>query len=265
LRERFTTPGAIAAASPVELRMVRRRNHPSEAQFAQVQQLAVHSIGTKDPARQHSLVLEQALLIQELRLLQNHLERLEEEINQIVEQSREGQILTSIPPISPLYAAAIIAAIGSIGNFEDAAHLKSYFGWAPIRAQTGVSFDRTRLTKGGSREMKKVMFLAAWKAIQTDTEWAKLYKRLVPRLCSYDDRMQVYKGKGKVLGHIIGRLITLIFALLKKDYEVVSRLVPGADPPPPTLYDPELHRQHRTGHYFPLRKEGAKNRIVQLS
>lgn len=265
LREQFPTPRAIAAASPMELRKVRRRNHPSEAQFIRLQQLAAMSIGTKDAAREHSLILEQALLIQELRLLQNHLERLEGEIAQIVEQSREGQILTSIPPISPLYAASIIATIGSIGNFADAAHLKSYFGWAPTRAQTGVSFDHTHLTKGGSREMKKVMFLVAWKAIQTDTEWAKLYKRLVPRLCSYDDRMRVYKGKGKVLGHIIGRLITLIFALLKKDYEVISRLVPGAGPPPPTLYDPELHRQHRTGHYSPLRKEGAKNRIVQLS
>jgi len=265
LREHFPTPSAIAAANPVELRKIRRRNHPSEAQFLQIQQLAVQSIGTKDAARQHSLIIEQALLIQELRLLQNHLAQLEEEISQIVEQSREGQILTSIPPISPLYAAAILATIGSIGNFEDAAHLKSYFGWAPTRAQTGVSFDRTRLTRGGSREMKKVMFLVAWKAIQTDTEWAKLYKRLVPRLCTYDERMQAHKGKGKVLGHIIGRLITLIFALLKKDYELLNRLSPGTEPPPPTIYDPELHQRHRTGHYASLRREGPKNRIVQLS
>jgi hypothetical protein len=249
----------------VELRMVRRRNHPSEAQFLRVRQLAAVSIGTKDAARQHSLILEQALFIQELRLLQNHLEQLEGEIGQIVEQRREGQILTSLPPISPLYAASIIATIGSIGNFEDAAHLKSYFGWAPTRAQTGVSFDRTHLTKGGSREMKKVMFLVAWKAIQTDTEWAKLYKRLVPRRCTYDDRMQVYKGKGKVLGHIIGRLLVLIFALLRKDYEILSQLSPSTEPPPPTLYDPDLHQRHRTGHYAPLRREGAKNRIVQVS
>lgn len=265
LREQFPTPNAVASASVAELRMVRRRNYPSEAQFVHIQQLAALSIGTKDPVRQHSLVLEQVLLIQELRLLQNHLERLEEEICQIVEQSREGQILTSIPPISPLLAASIIATIGSIGNFEDAAHLKSYFGWAPTRAQTGVTFDRTRLTKGRSREMKRVMFLIAWKAIQSDTEWAKLYKRLVPRLCSYDERMQAYKGKGKVLGHIIGRLIVLIFALLKKDYEVLSRLSPGTQPPPPTLSDPELHHRHRTGQYSPSRREGAKNRMVQVS
>src|SRR5207237_6009060 len=94
----------------------------------------------------------------------------------------------SISPISPMYAAAILATIGHIANFEDAGHLKSYFGWAPKRAQTGVSFDRTSLTKGGSREMKKVMYLVAWHAIKDGTEWASLYKRLVPRLCTYDER-----------------------------------------------------------------------------
>jgi len=39
------------------------------------------------------------LLIKELRLIQEHLERLENEVGLLVEQSREGQILTSIPPI----------------------------------------------------------------------------------------------------------------------------------------------------------------------
>jgi transposase len=152
LREQFPTPRAIAAASPMELRKVRRRNHPSEAQFLRVQQLAAMSIGTKDAAREHSLILEQALLIQELRLLQNHLERLEGEIAQIVEQSREGQILTSLPPISPLYAASIIATIGSIGNFEDAAHLKSYLAGHqpehkqgfPLTTHTSPKGDRAR-------------------------------------------------------------------------------------------------------------------------
>src|SRR2546429_3149110 len=146
------------------------------------------SVGTKDLARQRGLLLEQELLIKELRLIQDHLERLEAEICQIVEQCRQGKILLSIPPITPLAAATILAGIGHIANFEDAGHLKAYFGWAPKRAQTGVSFDRTSLTKGGSREMKKVMYLVAWHAIKDGTEWASLYKRLVPRLCTYDER-----------------------------------------------------------------------------
>jgi transposase len=264
LREKFPTPLAVAKASLTALREVRRRNHPSEAELTLLQQIADQSIGTKNLARQHSLLLEQDLLIKELRLIQDHLERLEREISQIVEQCREGKILLSIPPISPLAAAAILAAIGHIENFEDAGHLKSYFGWAPKREQTGVTFDRTRLTLGGVREMKKMMYLVAWKAIQTETEWAKLYKRLVPRLCTYDERTQMYRGRGKALGHVIGRLITLIYALLKQDNETLRHLAPGAKLPEPVLYDPELHRSHRTGHYESIKKKLPENQIVQI-
>src|SRR6266480_4652976 len=140
------------------------------------------------------------------------------EIGLLVEQSREGQILTSIPPIGPIFAATIIATVGNIANFSRPSQLKSYFGWAPRREQTGVSFDRTHLAKGGSREMKRAMFLIVLTANRMkETEWAKLYERLVPRLCIYDERTQSYRGKGKVIGHVAGRLIFLIYALLKKD------------------------------------------------
>ena len=264
LREKFPTPQAVATASLGALREVRRRNRPSEADLLLLQQLAAESIGTKDHARQRGLLLEQELLIKELRLMQTHLEQLEEEIYHIVEHCREGKILLSIPPVTPLAAATILATIGHIANFEDAGHLKSYFGWAPKRAQTGVSFDWESLTKGGSREMKKVMYLVAWNAIKSETEWANLYKRLLPRLCTYDEKTQTYKGKGKALGHVIGRLITLIYALLRQDDEVLSHLPPGTNPPDPILYDPELHKRHRSGHYRPIRKEYLKNRIEQI-
>ncbi|MBO0793690.1 MAG: IS110 family transposase [Ktedonobacteraceae bacterium] len=264
LREKFATPHAIATASLTALREVRKKSWPSEAQLVRLQELAAQSIGTKEVARQRGLVLEQGLLIKELCLIQEHMERLDMEVAQIVEHSRERQILLSIPPISPMCAAAILATIGHIANFEDAGHLKAYFGWAPERAQTGVSFDRTSLTQGGSREMKKIMYLVAWRAVGTETERANLYKRLVPRLCVYDERTQAYKGKGKALGHVIGRLITLIYALLKQDDEMLSHLPPGTEPPEPVLYDPNLHKRHRTGHYRPIRKEHATNRIVQV-
>lgn len=264
LRERFPTPHAVATASLTALREVRKKSFPSEAQLVLLQQLAAQSIGTKDVARQRGLLLEQELLVKELRLIQDHLARLEEEICQIVEQCREGKILLSIPPMSPLAAATMLAGIGHIANFEDAAHLKSYCGWAPKRAQTGVTFDRTSLTQGGSRELKRVMYLVAWNAIRTETEWASLYKCLVPRLCPYDERTQVYKGRGKAVGHVIGRLITLIYALLKQDDETLRHLAPGTPPPEPVLYDPELHRRHRTGHYQPLRRNLPANRIVHV-
>ncbi|GHO56169.1 IS110 family transposase [Ktedonobacter robiniae] len=264
LRERFPTPHALATASFTALSEVRVGRRASDADLLHLQHLATQSIGTKDVARQRSLVLEQSLLIKELRLIQEHLERLEGEVCQIVTQSREGQILTSIPPIGPLDAATLIAVIGSIANFEKACDLKSYLGWAPKREQTGTSYDRTRLSQGGSREAKRAMYLIVWRAIRTDTEWSKLYKRLVPRLCSYDERTQSYRGKGRAIGHVAGRLITLAYALLRYDYEVVNHLAPGTDPPAPMLYDLEVHHQHRSGHYHPLKRRPRENRIVQV-
>ncbi len=62
LRETFSTPQAVATASLVALREVRKKNYPSEAQLLLLQQLAAQSIGTKDIARQRGLLLEQDLL-----------------------------------------------------------------------------------------------------------------------------------------------------------------------------------------------------------
>lgn len=99
--------------------------------------------------RQQGLLIEQGLLIKELRVVQEHLDILQTTISDVVTNSREGQILLSIPPIGPIQAATIIATVGNIANFEKASELKSYFGWAPQRSQTGVSFDRTKLSKRG--------------------------------------------------------------------------------------------------------------------
>jgi hypothetical protein len=77
--------------------------------------------------------------------------------------------------------------------------------------------------------------------------------------------MECDQGRdGKALGHVIGRLLTLIYALLRQDDELLSHLPPGANPPDPVLYDPELHKRHRSGHYRPIRKEPLKNRIEQI-
>jgi transposase len=128
-------------------------------------------------------VFEQQQLIAELNLLGEHLAQWESEIIQVVERSREGKILTSIPGIGPQAAATLIATIGTIANFERPAQLKSYSGWVPKVAQSGSSLDWTRLSPRGVRQMKQTMDLIVWRAIQGDSEWKEMYERLVARKC----------------------------------------------------------------------------------
>lgn len=202
-------------------------------------------------------------MIRELRVLQEHIEQLEMEMRTIVEQTREGHILCSMG-IGPIQAAAIIAAIGSIENFPNAGSLKSYFGWAPTTEQTGTSYDRSHLTRGGTRTMRQMMFLIVGSVIQQETEWAHLYERLVQSKCSYDERKGARAGKLRVVGRVAGQMIETMYALLKTDAETLCKLAKGQEPPPPVLYDPALHRRHREGDYRPLKSSPKPTRITLL-
>jgi transposase len=260
-----TTPQAIATTTLSALASLRiKHSYPSNAQLAQLQQLATQSIGTKDLVRQRGLLLEQAQLIRELRLLQTQLQQLDPEICQLVEQSREGQVLTSIPGIGTLQAAAIMAALGNSLNFECAADLKSYCGWAPVSEISGTTLDRVQLTHGGTRAMKQMLFLCVAPAIQLDCEWARLYERLVPKKCTYDERKRAYRGKLKVIGRIAGQMIEMSYALLKQDAEILSQVPQGQAPPPPMLYEPEIHQRHRNGQYRPIKNVPRQRKVIRL-
>ncbi len=254
IREQFPTPHAE----------IRTRSRPSNEELVELQRLAGQTIGTKDLVRQRSLVLEQNQLIKELQLLQEHMQQLDAEIEKIVEQSREGKILTSIG-IGKTQAASIIAAIGNVLNFAHAADLKSYFGWAPQVKQSGTSLDQVHLTNAGTRMMKQTMYLVVWNMIrQGDNEWARLYERLIPRKCSFDEKRQVYRGKMKVIGRVAGQMIGMFYALLKQDAERVSQVHEGETPPDPILYDPELHRRHRAGEYRPIKNISHHRKVIRL-
>src|SRR5713101_6195936 len=266
LREQLPTPHALATASLTTLQQLRGAARSlSDAKLLELQRLAAHSIGAKDLARQRGLVLEQTPLIKELRLMREHVEQLETEIVRIVDQAREGQILLSFPGIGPVMAATLLAAVGSIHNFPSASALKSYFGWAPVVVQSGSILDHARLTRGGTRTMKQILFLAVFQAIRLqDNEWAKLYERLVKTRCPFDEKTQSRVGKKRVIGRVAGQMTEAIYALLKRDAELLAKVLPGQDPPPPMLYDPEVHQRHRQGHYRPLKPPPLPNTITVL-
>ncbi len=52
--------------------------------------------------------------------------------------------------------------------------------------------------------------------------------------------------------------------LLKKDAEVLSKVPPGQEPPPPILYDQAIHQSHREGTYRSLKPAHKRETIVLL-
>ena len=111
--------------------------------------------------------------------------------------------------------------------------------------------------------MKQMLFLMAARATTLDCEWARIYQRLLPRLCTYDEGTRDYRGKKKVLGRIAGQMATMIYALLKTDQETLSQ-IPSGEPPPPMLYDREIHHKHQEGSYRSLKPNTQPRTILQL-
>jgi transposase len=246
IRIEFPTPIEISHAHIEELAAccVRSSRHNPKT-LHRLQQLAVHTIGAKDEARVSGLRLEQTQLIEELRLLQTHVNHVEAEILTAIKNSREGQILTSIPTICPLQAATLMAHIGSIGNFERVPKLRAYCGWSPRETQTGTTIDVAYLDRGGNKTLKHSIYLMVWSLISHDTEFKAIYDRLVPLKCRYDERLGRYRGKNKVIGRIAGQFIGVVYSLLRCDYVLLSGLGPDDAIPEPVLYSRERHRAHR--------------------
>ena len=111
--------------------------------------------------------------------------------------------------------------------------------------------------------MRQMMFLIVASITRQETEWAYLYQRLVQTRCPYDEHTGERKGKLRMMGRVAGQMLETMYALLKKDAEVLSKVPPGQDPPPPILYDPAVHRRHREGHYQPL-KSSPHPTIIML-
>lgn len=264
-REHFSTPHAFATASMDGLAKLRAKSFPSNAQLKRLRELAAKSIGIHDADRKQGLVFEQRQLIRELKLIYANLEEIDKEVATILQSSREGQILLSIPGMGNTTAATILATIGTIENFKTAGHLKSYFGWAPSQTQTGTSQDSTTLTTGGLRLIRSVIYMLAIVVLTHNTEWAKIYERLVLKKCPYNARTRRRTGKRVVIGRIAGQMIKLIYKLLKTDQEVLQSLKPGEVPPPPMLYDPIVHRQHREGKYLLQPKPKQKHILEELT
>lgn len=243
LRDRFPLPTHLVHATLEQLRVVRRGSNPPDAKLLQLQSLARTSIGITNAARVASLTLEQRQLIEELRMISRHMTILEEKIQELVEGSREGQILLSVPGCGHLLAATIIAMVGNISNFHHKSDLRKFCGWAPRAFQTGSSHDRVDQFPTGSRLLKRAIYMLVLVAITRPdaNAFGKLYMRLVPKKCIFDARTNTYKGKKRVVGRVAGQAVGVIWRLLRDDADLVKNWTRDEPLPAPVLYDPEVH------------------------
>ncbi len=158
------------------------------------------------PETQRS-VCEELLLLDHL---QGQIERVEDHIREVVQETPAMQLLDTLPGVGPLLAIVQVLEIGDVTRFPGPEHLASYAGTVPrIHASGGKRYDgRTR--PDVNRYLKWAFVEAANVVVLNQTRWedrhvVQLYQRIRTR-----------KGHAKAVVAVARHLAEAAYWVLKK-------------------------------------------------
>ncbi len=88
---------------------------------------------------------------------------LETEIETLLEAHPLSRVLTSMPGTGVRTAARILIEVGDGSAFASAAHLASYAGLSPATRASGTSIKGEQPSKKGNKQLKRALFLSAFR------------------------------------------------------------------------------------------------------
>ena len=114
-------------------------------------------------------------------------------------------LIESIDGIGPTTSATILAETPHIDKFESAKALAAFAGVCPQLRQSGKSVARSRTTKIGNREIRKVLYMAALAALRSNAVIKAFADRLRER----------GKCNMEIIVATMRKLLVLVFGVLK--------------------------------------------------
>ena len=159
---------------------------------------------------------------QSIRSLNRQIERLEESMEQKIEE-HEPELyhrLKTIPGIGVKTAIFLIVITNGFKQFETSKQVSSYLGLSPSLRTSGSSVrGQSRITKSGNSHIRNLLFLSSFTASKYNPACKSLYERITQ------------KGKSKKLALIAvaNKLLKQAFAIAKSGmpYDAEYRSVLG--------------------------------------
>jgi len=115
------------------------------------------------------------------------------------------QLLMTIPGIGFFTALAIKSEIGNIERFPNAGKLCAYAGLIPSTYQSAEKIRRGRITKRGSKWLRKAIVDSVTSSLRSDNKISVYYRKL---------KKKKKKGTGKAKIAAARKLCSVIFAIL---------------------------------------------------
>src|SRR5665213_2645538 len=115
-----------------------------------------------------------AELIADLQQVYDRTKAADKELNVLL--ALTGTTLTQLHGIGPSGAARLLVEVGDITRFPNRAHFASWTGTAPIDASSG-DHVRHRLSRGGNRQINRVLHIMAVVQLRSQTDGRAYYDR----------------------------------------------------------------------------------------
>jgi|SRR5574344_655909 transposase len=116
-----------------------------------------------------------------ISFLEAEIKSMEKEMADLTENefSKQLKALMSIKGIGITLATALIVATGGFTYFQNAKQVSRYIGICPTYQQSGTSLNvRGRINKNGDSNLRSMLYLGAWTALQYNAACRECYLRL---------------------------------------------------------------------------------------
>jgi transposase len=155
-----------------------------------------------------------AELVEDLERIYQRKKTANAELVALVRQTGTG--LLGLHGIGPSGAARLLVEVGDITRFPDKAHFASWTGTAPVDASSG---DRTRqrLSRGGNRQINKVLHIMATVQLRNPT----------PGREYYDHKIEGGKPPNDAMRCLKRRLSDIVYRTMLTDYVASQATGPG--------------------------------------
>jgi transposase len=127
-----------------------------------------------------------------------------------------GTSLLDLHGIGPSGAARLLVEVGDLSRFPDRNHFASWTGTAPIDASSG-DHVRHRLSRGGNRQINRVLHIMATVQLRTPTE-GRAY---------YDRKKATGKTSMEAMRCLKRRLSDIVYRAMLGDYTAGKATGPG--------------------------------------
>jgi transposase len=151
------------------------------------------------------------LLLEEVDAVQKQIDRLEERMKEVLEDTPAVQLLMTLPGVGRILSAVIALEVGDVKRFPSAGHLASYAGTTPRVSSSGGKTHYGKLRGDVNRFLK-------WAYIEAANVVARFHrKHPEARLSQVYAKLRKDKGHAKAVGAVARQLAEATYWMLTKN------------------------------------------------